>query len=894
MLINYFKFRKISLLIPSILFSSVSLSANSIILTDNQIEKFESSINVNSTSDDVLGVEVYLLEKNSQLINNTTITSTIMSSNGTDIYSSGIYFDSHGGSIGMKDSSQLINEKDIITQSTGNNEVFSDAININYLWNNSKVINNGSISATSIGEKYVDAVGIALNSLNNNSSIVNNGIITASAQAPIWGKAIGIFVSGPNDEDYYNCTTGESCMNETSSIVNNGTIEVSTITKTGEVVGIAHYGEMIDESKIVNSTTGIIKAISEYGKDGVGLPNEDFAQSFGITVSSMRNKSSIVNDGTILVDSKNISKEAKNYNFGIITDSMFDETSIINSGKIEVKINGKLDYRASSIFNYYSENSTIINEKEGQLSGNIVLLGDKNTRDNGDITLNNKGFISLPYDANKNAIILNDDENRVDSMRPYIPNLINSGTIEIGAFKDSNGNIENTQILTRNATFEKGSKMQVAVVSGSKAFSLGDILDEVIKSTNKLTVTELNLNQTKLPDNSALLDFELKYDEVKKQIDLVVAKINTLKEIEEISAKKYSYNATQIDIAARKSHNDKLLAKLQTVDIANYENALESLVPTTQLSANNASNQINSNISDTLFSRLSDIKSGLNSGNDMKIDNDRVWIKASGGLAKQKDKDSILGFDLKGYGLGIGYDKEYKDNQFIGFATFYTNANIETNQVNHVNDIDAYSIVGYGSNLLKDDKTTVYYQLGHSWQKNSNKREVFTGETASSEFTSKNLSADLKVGHKVNLNEKVSVEPKIGLEYKYYNSPVVTEKGTQNSNLRTDKFNSSELIGNVGAEIEYKINKSSRVITSLKAGYDLTNDKNKILSSSFVDSQDVIFNSKTINNGRLKYEAGIGYDINLNEQNNFNIFYKHLEEGEYNNNVVTLNYNYKF
>ena len=26
---------------------------------------------------------------------------------------------------------------------------------------------------------------------------------------------------------------------------------------------------------------------------------------------------------------------------------------------------------------------------------------------------------------------------------------------------------------------------------------------------------------------------------------------------------------------------------------------------------------------------------------------------------------------MKGYGLGIGYDKEYKDNQFIGFGTFY-------------------------------------------------------------------------------------------------------------------------------------------------------------------------------------------------------------------------------
>ena len=65
------------------------------------------------------------------------------------------------------------------------------------------------------------------------------------------------------------------------------------------------------------------------------------------------------------------------------------------------------------------------------------------------------------------------------------------------------------------------------------------------------------LNQNKIADNSALLNFELKYDEVKKQIDLVVAKINTLTDIENISVKKYSYNATQVDIASRKLQNDK-------------------------------------------------------------------------------------------------------------------------------------------------------------------------------------------------------------------------------------------------------------------------------------------------------------------------------------------------
>jgi outer membrane autotransporter protein len=689
-------------------------------------------------------------------------------------------------------------------------------------------------------------------------------------------------------------------MNENSSIVNNGTIEVSTITKTGEVVGIAHYGEMIDESKIVNSNTGIINAISEYGKEGVGLLNEDFAQSFGITVNSMRNKSSIVNEGTILVDSKNISKEAKNYNFGIATDSMFDETFIINSGKVEVKINDKLDYRASSIFNYYSENSTIVNEKEGQLSGNIVLLADKNTRDNGNITLNNKGSISLPYNANKDAIVLNDDENRVDSMRPYIPNLVNSGTIEIGAFKDSAGNIENTQILTRNATFEKGSKMQVAVMSGSEAFNLGDTLAAVVKSIDKLTVNELILNQTKLVDNSATLDFEYKIVD-ENQIDLFVSNVNKISDviIDDKDNNQNTDNKIPIAIILDKYRDNptfgSIISKIDAMESASeISKAMDSIVPTISSSLLNTSSQITSSILNIVSNRLGNIKFGLNSGDEIISDDDRVWVKAFGSLGEQKDKDSIYGFDLKTYGVAIGYDKEYEYEQVIGLAAFYTNANVETNHVNHTNNIDAYSIVAYGSNLLIDNKTTIYYQASNTWQRNDSKREIFTGEIADSKFTSKALALDLKVGHEININENLSVEPKIGTTYKHFVNPSYKENGAGVLNVQSNKFTSSEFIGNIGTDVEYKMTDNSKLIASVGAGYNFRKS-NRNITSSFEGTSDVIFDTKGIDNGRWKYHAGIGYDLTFDNQSNFNVFYKYLGEGsKYSNNVVTLNYIYKF
>lgn len=785
------------------------------------------------------------------------------------------------------------------------------SLHILSLQDDAKVINNSKITTISTSPD-VDggtvAFGINVNSMTNNSSIINQDTIYSKSEGKEWVYPQGITVVN-DDYDWHNNRNIIS-MQDSTYIINSGTIEVyGKAIYEVEVGGIT--GTLKDNAKIENS--GIIKATAEV-IDESSSEGEPFGNAFGMEIPSIKDNSQIINSGTILANVKEIGYH-DSVAVGILNgsdeyDGARADGIISNSGTIKATINDKLDYRGLSLWTYFNppSNVEIENQSSGKLYGNIVL--------NDNATLNNKGFISLPYNANKNAnsIIDNVDEGYIESkFQPNIPNLINAGTIEIGAYKDSNNNIENTQIKTTNATFETGSKMQIAVVAGSKPFNMGDTLAEVVKSINKIEgVENIQMNQTKIPDSSALLNFELKYDETKNQIDLVVSKLNTLeeieKEIEEESGSTiinnpstpistiFSYNATQVDFAARKRGNENILGQLQTVNLLDYENALESLVPTTQLSALNSSDQINSNISGIIFSRLQEIpNSGLNSGDQMVFEDDnRLWVKAFGSLGNQRDKDEVYGFDISTYGIGLGYDKEHMPNQFLGLAAFYTRAQIETNHLNHKNDINAYSVVAYGSNLLFDDKTTVYYQASYTWQKNDSARELFTKEKANSEFTSNTITTDLKVGHKINLTDQTSIEPKIGLEYSYYNSPVIKENGSKNGNLKTDKFNSEKLTGTIGADIEYKINNNSKIITTVKTGYDFKNDKNKRITSSFVNNPNVLFNSEGINNGRLSYEAGIAYEIRVDKKNNFNIAYKYIEEGKFSNNVLMLNYDYKF
>ncbi|MCT7467072.1 autotransporter outer membrane beta-barrel domain-containing protein [Aliarcobacter cryaerophilus] len=431
-----------------------------------------------------------------------------------------------------------------------------------------------------------------------------------------------------------------------------------------------------------------------------------------------------------------------------------------------------------------------MNKAGGEIHGSVILYGDT--------TFNNKGSIYLPYNANSKTFRTFDDNDgkgeQTISFQPNFGNLVNSGTIEIGAYKDSEGNIENTQILAKTATFEKGSKMQVDVVAGSKAFVKGDTLSEVVTATDKLTINDLTLNQTKLADNSATLDF--KY-EVKdgKRIDLVVSDVKKLSDIVDNNkgniatknsiAKVFDYFRDNQNLYPQMS---SVLSKIDTLG-SNSEviNAINSLTPTTATSVVNSSSIITSNLSNIVSNRLGNLKSGLNSGDDLKVDNNRVWVKAFGSIGEQRDKDSISGFDLKTYGLGLGYDNEYKDGQIIGLSTFYTNANVETNGVNHKNDVDAYSIVAYGSNLLPDNKTTIYYQGSYTWQKNDSKRSLFTGDRADAKFTSKTFALDLKVGHKIAINDSFSVEPNIGTTYRHISNPSYTENGAGALNYNTPK-----------------------------------------------------------------------------------------------------------
>lgn len=323
--------------------------------------------------------------------------------------------------------------------------------------------------------------------------------------------------------------------------------------------------------------------------------------------------------------------------------------------------------------------------------------------------------------------------------------------------------------------------------------------------------------------------------------------------------------------------------------------AVESTTPVATSATVGATTQISNGIAGIVTQRQNANISagGMNSGDGMFSENN-LWIKPFGSIGSQNDKDGINGFDLKTYGLGFGADTEYKNNQRLGLAFFYTNGNVDVNNMNQNADLDVYTTLIYGNVPIIDDKTNFLYQAGYAWQKTQTDRAVFTGDIAESKYTSKTASLDLKLMRDVNVNKDLLLQPLVNTTYRHFTNPAYNETGADALNLNVDKFTSSDLIVGLGTLAHYKLTDDSKIVGNVNVGYDL-HDKNQTVTSAYAGATGVKFGTDGIDNGRWSYEAGIGYEMDINKTNNINVSYDYQGQGkDFSNNVVSAKYVLKF
>lgn len=652
---------------------------------------------------------------------------------------------------------------------------------------------------------------------------------------------------------------------------NNSDSDIS-ITNSGEISIISDdhgYGISIHES---SSSAGQELTIDNTGEITV----ESNKATYGINIDTSSN-SSVNNSGKITVNSNSNSHLA----VGLYVEVL--DGPITNTGTITATIDGKADRQAFSIYtvsNGTSPLSKITNSGSGILNGNIIL---------GAGTLTNSAKISLPYNAD-NA---------------YIENFVNSstGVLEIGVYSDDSQNITHSQLSTTNATFENGSTIAVNVLDNSQGVDLlvGEQLEAVVIASDGGLSVNGTLNIT---DNSALLDFEALIDNDfgfhgEDAIHLNIVEGSSIFDSVKAGGGQSPAQAAAKALDTIKNGNNpamdpvfEALNKLPTDGAV--ANAVESTTPQNAGATPDVASQISGGIASIVQQRQNNIMGGgLNSGDEV-FSQKNAWIKPFGSIGSQSDKDGLNGFDLKAYGVGMGIDGEYKQDQTIGVAFFYTNASVDVNNLDQSSDLDVFTTLLYGSLPVISNDIKLMYQLGYAWQKTDGQRTLFTGATATSKYTSKTASLDLKLVKTYQLSNKFALQPMVETTYRHFTSPSYTESGAGALNLEAQKFTSTELILGIGTLAHYKLNDYSKLIANINVGYDF-HDRQTNVVSSYQGASSVTFNTNGIDNGRWNYDLGVGYEFDMNDFSNLNLSYNMQGQGtDFINNTISAKYVYKF
>lgn len=822
----------------------------------------------------------------------------------------------------------IISSKNYWSSATG--------ININSNLTSFTITNNqqSNISATTNGaEENAYAIKIS-GDMEAVSSIENSGTIEAISQegraygittgGDIKGKiinnaegkisAISNVIPGDHPQDAYGIYAPYLLID--SELQNSGRIEAKVAGS--EAYGI--YSDYLEKgSKLQNS--GTISAISElyikpsYSSIGDGdvhgikvfsldgditnsgtietKTDSSSAKAYGINVSSGWYTSSIINSGRIM--STSISTAGKAYGIYIKKSDVNEDDylTIENSGAIEATINGEADKNAYSIKSLDVAVKNI--NKDAKLYGNLDLKGGY---------LDNSGLISLPHNANGefSATVDNFGQSK-------------EGILQIGLLTDEM-TTSNSQLKTKNAYFEDGSTIDVNVLSASTNVELlaGSKLTSVVTARNSLRI-EGALNIT---DNSALLDFKYTtststdinatfVNNEEGAIHLIAVEANG----DSSSGSSGSGNIENTTTLGFGNTSTKAAAKvLDKINSGNHpamnsvfialntlptnEAVAEAVASTTPVAASasaGAASQISNGIQGIVEMRQrANFSGGLNSGEEVFAEK-YIWFKPFGSFGKQDDKDGMNGFDIKARGLGFGVDGEYASNQKVGLALFYTQADVDVNNMGQSSDLGVFSTLVYGNVPIYDNRTNFLYQLGYAWQKTESSRSIaLTGDTANADYTTNTASIDLKVIRDYQISSKLLLQPMIEATYRNFKSPDYSETGAGVLNLQSDSFNSNEFILGLGTRAHYNLDETSKIIANINLGYDV-NNKQQSITAAYEGASGVKFSTEGIDNGRWNYDLGLGYERDVKVGHNINFSYNYQGQGStFENHVLSAKY----
>lgn len=695
-----------------------------------------------------------------------------------------------------------------------------------------------------------------------NGSIVNSGTVNMDLTSNSYTRAY--FISATSDYLYGSITNSGSLS---ASVIADGDIyiygfdvdelEDSSITHSGQMTFTADSGDYVYLYGIKTDAIANGNIISS-GSIDLFAQADSSAYLYGLNLADTVDSDSavVVNDITV---SANVSEDG-NYatSYAIKIDTL--DGDLVVNGDVSANASGPI--ASAYAVRIDDGNGTFTNN--GSLSGEIEVDADVDFINNGTITLasDQDAYTDGTYSQGANGVI-----------------NLGLGTMQSASLWSAT-----------TATFASGSVINFNFDSD---VSIGDNFDNVIEA-----VTSLDVSGATFTDNSYLLDALTTLDG--DTIDISVTQGNSFSD-----ALSGSGNALQ---GAGKFWDDIFTngtsdADLNTIldNLKTYSSgeeiasAIASTLPNGAQATGETANNVSGTIGNVVSGRQSNSRggSGVSTGDEMLAERN-FWVKPFYSQAQQDNSNGAYGYKADTYGTAIGFDTDLSSEHRIGAALFFSQSDIDVNDVSQSSDVTSYNAMIYGSLPVIDENTYLDWQAGLGLHNNSSARYVtLNSSTASADYDSYSAQLSGTLSREYAINAKTTLTPHIKGSYQYQSTESYAESGAGALNLNVESSNSDRLLVGMGAQIERQI--SPKLVLTANAGlnYDLLGGSDAITSSYAGDST-VSFSTEGVKTDELSVEGGFGLNYQKSENFNVEIAYDFEASSGFDNQSVSAKLKWRF
>jgi outer membrane autotransporter protein len=267
----------------------------------------------------------------------------------------------------------------------------------------------------------------------------------------------------------------------------------------------------------------------------------------------------------------------------------------------------------------------------------------------------------------------------------------------------------------------------------------------------------------------------------------------------------------------------------------------------------------------------------------------KTWITPFGAFGNQAASYNVpaSGYSQNTEGIAFGADSDIENGWRVGLAGIIQNSNfngINSSTADKVN-VRSYQILGYARHSSESGgELNLIADLGDNLSRTSRHDEI-NNQNASASFAGKQALLSAEYGQHL-LVDKHKVEPFARLDYGYVQFGNYAESGATTSNLIVNSQNSSSLVGSIGSKYQYDFANTSKLLAKLSVGYDYLAKPAQIVATDTNGSSFVTFGA---NQGKFLYQAGLGYQMNLDKGIKIRFNYDYLGRPGFNNNMGSLN-----